>query len=249
MFFPVRRLGLSIFIASFALSEAHAIEDTYEVGSDSVVFSETIHVGTENYRKRIESLGVGAHHFSPAYSAGRDMPFWDRVNEQAPTPEFFLRSLVRVPKHLIWDTPGNMGKTLKDNYIDTWSESDGALAVGSDLLKGIPNTLMVGVNGVWDTATNLYTDLYQPLLGVVILWPLRFATGLLKEPAPAVYTVVDAPVKALWSFALSFRKTLTTLGDQTQKLLNFSYRSVTDPFDISDHAERYWGTGGQSSGD
>jgi hypothetical protein len=199
----VRFAAVTLAVFGLAAVPMHALEDVYEEGSDSRTFTDTINGSAEHYRKRIAELGPVAHHLSPAYSAGRTDAFWDRVNAEAPNPKFVAWSLVRTPKHLVWDTPVHMGVNLKRNYWDTWSQSDGALDVGSDLLTGIPNTMMLAVNGCFDTATSAYTDLYQPVLGGVVLWPLRFVTGLLEEPAPPVYTVLDAVPKTLWSVSLS----------------------------------------------
>lgn len=228
---------------------AAAIEDVYESGAASEKWLEPTTEVSEFYRKRIEGLGPFGHHIAPAYSGGRPLEFWDRVDAEAPTPKFVLWSLLLAPKHIIWDTPINMGVNLKRNYWDTFSQSESGLDIASDLLVGLPNTMMVGVNGFYDAATNLYCDVYQPVLGSVVLWPLRLLTGLLEEPAPGVYVVVDAFPKALWSFLLPVRKVVVTVTDQGQKGLNFFYRTITDPLDVGDHAQRYWGTNGLSSGD
>lgn len=230
-------------------SPAAGVEDVYEQGSASVPFPSTTDPSAEFYRKRIEDLGFFGHHVSPAYRGGRDLDFWDRVDAEAPNPKFVLWSLFRIPKHLIWDTPLNMGGTLKDAYIDTWSESGSGLEIAGDLVTGVPNTMMVGLNGFYDTVSNGYTDVYQTVLGSVVLWPLRLSTMWLEGPAPGVYRVVDVIPKTVWSLALPFRKVLVTAGDQGQKGINFFYRTLTDPLDVADHAHRYWGDGGLSSGD
>jgi hypothetical protein len=228
---------------------AAAMEDVYETGAASEKWLEPTTEASEFYRKRIEGLGPFGHHIAPAYAGGRELSFWERVDAEAPTPSFVLWSLVRAPKHVLWNTPINMGVNLKRNYWDTFSQSESGLGIASDLVFGLPNTLMVGVNGVYDAATNLYADVYQPVLGAVVLWPPRLLTGLLEEPAPGVYVVVDALPKTLWSVLLPVRKVVVTVTDQGQKGLNFSYRTLTHPLHIGDHAERYWGENGLSSGD
>jgi hypothetical protein len=107
---------------------------------------------------------------------------------------------------------------------------------------------MLGVNGIYDSGTNFYTDLYTPVLGgVLILWPTRLLSGLLKDPAPSVYNVVDVIPKTLWSVGLPIRKLMITVGDQVQKGTNFVYRSITGPTEIPEHVERYWPISSQPS--
>ena len=246
-----RTLGALLMVAAalaFA-APAAAMDDVYEAGAASEKWLEPTTEVSEFYRKRIEGLGPFGHHIAPAYAGGRELSFWERVDAEAPAPSFVLWSLVLAPKHVLWDTPINMGVNLKRNYWDTFSQSESGLGIASDLVFGLPNTLMVGVNGVYDGATNVYADVYQPVLGAVVLWPPRLLTGLLEEPAPGVFVVVDALPKTLWSILLPVRKVVVTVTDQSQKGLNFSYRSLTHPLHIGDHAERYWGENGLSSGD
>jgi hypothetical protein len=216
------------------------IEDIYERGGESVRWSEVGEDQPEIYRNWIEEFDFAEQHFSPAYHPSDPSPFWDRVDKQAPAPSFVIHSLWANPKHLIWDTPKNIGLNLKSDYYDTWRESDTGLEIAGDMLLGVPNTAMVAVNGVYDAGTNFWTDVWSPIVyGVPFLWGPRLLTGLTKDWA-GVYEVVDVVPKVLWSVGLPVRKIGLTVADQVQKGTNFVYRTITHPMDVPDHVNRYW---------
>lgn len=211
-------------------SSTWALEDVYERGSAE----------TEMYHPWRPGTSFAEHHFSPFYHPRDPNPFWERVDTERPQVPEVVGDLWRLPKHLVWDTPINMGVNLKRDYYDTWSESQSGLEITSDLVTGLPNTAMVGVNGVYDSVTHFYTDVWTPVLvGGLILTPIRWLSSL-TEPAPGVYRVVDVIPKTLWGVALPVRKVAVTVADEVQKGTNFVYRSITHPTQIPDHAYRYW---------
>ena len=212
------------------------MEDVYERGDHTA----------EWYRNWREGTGFGEHHFSPLYAPNDSNAFWERVDTEVLTPVHVLRNLWVIPKHLVWDTPGNMLGNLKNDYIDTWSESDSGVGIAQDLVFGVPNTAMTGVNGIFDTATNGYTDLWTPVVyGVPFLLLPRWITGLTKG-YPPVYNVIDVIPKTTHSVGLPIRKIGVTLADEVQKGTNFVYRTLTHPMDTGDHADRYYPYPGQT---
>lgn len=209
---------------------AAALEDNYERGT----------VETEMYHPWREGTTFAEHHFSPFYHPNDPNPYWDRVDAERPQVPQVVHDLWSLPKHLIWDTPINMGVNLKDDYYDTWSESESGGQIAQDLITGVPNAAMVGVNGIFDSFTHFYTDVYVPVVpGGLILVPIRWLSSL-TEPAPSVYNVVDVIPKTLWGVALPVRKLATTVADEVQKGTNFVYRTLTNPTQVPDHADRYW---------
>jgi hypothetical protein len=211
-------------------SLAWAVEDLYERGTSDV----------EMYHPWREGTTFAEHHFSPAYHPDDPDAYWDRVDKERPTVHEVVDNLWRLPKHLIWDTPINMGLNLKRDYYDTLRESEDGWEITQDMVFGVPNTAMVGVNGIYDSGTHFYTDVYTTILiGGGILAPTRWLSSL-TEPAPQVYNVVDVIPKTLWGVALPVRKLLVSAADGVQKGTNFIYRSVTNPVGIGDHASRYW---------
>jgi hypothetical protein len=230
MFFTGLNLRRYLPLLLLATSPAWPIEDLYERGTAEV----------EWYHPWREGTNFAEHHFSPFYHPDDPDAFWDRVDKERPTVPQVVHDLWAMPKHLIWDTPINMGLNLKRDYFDTFRESETGLEITQDVVTGIPHTAMVGVNGIYDSVTHFYTDVYTPILvGGLILTPIRWLSSL-TEPAPAVYNVVDIIPKTLWGVALPVRKVLVTGADEVQKGTNFIYRTVTDPVDIADHANRYW---------
>ena len=226
-----------------------ALENLYEIGSPSLPFTDVTPTNssdpdrnnTEVYRRWIEGYRFGEHHFSPAYQPSDPDEFWDRVDKQAPNPSTVIHSLWNNPVHLVWDTPINMGRNLKRTFVDTFNESDSGGEIAHNLVFGLPDTAMVGINGIYDSGTNFYTDVWSPAIASVFIWPPRLLTGLAKDSAPGFYQTVDFIPKALWSVALPVRKLGMTVGDQFQKVTNFTYRTLTHPTQFPDHAKRYWG--------
>jgi len=153
---------------------------------------------------------------------------------------------IGAPRHLLWDTPRNMGVTLRQNYLDTWSQSENGIHIAQDLVFGIPNTMMVMLNGVVDSVDVLHTDVVLPLAGAVALWPPRFLTGLL-EGVPVVHPLLDAIPKAMWGGGMTMRKFIMVVSDQTQKGVNVLYKTIHDPDEIGDHFVMYWGDGKSST--
>lgn len=236
-------------LALGGMDAALAVDDLYEVGSPSLRFTDVTPTNstdpsrnnTEVYRRWIEGYGFGEHHFSPAYHPSDPDEFWDRVDKQAPGPTTIIHSLWNNPVHLVWDTPVNMGRNLKRTFYDTFYESQSGGEIAHDLIFGLPNTAMVGVNGIYDSGTNFYTDVWAPAIGAVFIWPPRWLTGLSKDSAPGFYQAVDFIPKTLWSVALPVRKLGVTVADQAQKGTNFVYRTITHPLQFPEHAQRYWG--------
>ncbi len=243
---------LNLFALVWAISlvsPALAIDDLYEIGSESILFTDVTPTNssdpsrnnTEVYRRWIEGYGFGEHHFSPAHHPSDPDAFWERVDKQAPGPSTVVHSLWNNPVHLVWDTPVNMGKNLKRSMWDTFSESDSGGEIAHDFIFGLPDTAMVGINGIYDSGTNFYTDVWAPAIGSIFIWPPRLLTGLAKNSSPGFYRTIDIIPKTLWSVALPVRKLGVTAADQVQKGTNFVYRTITHPTQFPDHAQRYWG--------
>lgn len=239
-------------LAAFSLlaaSPALALDDLYEQGSASVPYGTPINDSVEFYHQQIAGVDFTTFMFSPAIrgTVVEDPdPFWERVDKQTPSLEFIGQNAIGAPRHLLWDTPRNMAVTLRMNYVDTWSQSDNAIHVAQDLVFGIPNTMMVMLNGVVDSVDVLHTDVVLPLAGAVVLWPPRFLTGLL-EGVPVVYPVLDAIPKAMWGGGMTMRKFIMVVSDQTQKGVNVLYKTIHDPDEIGDHFVMYWGDGKSST--
>ncbi|MCA9417725.1 MAG: hypothetical protein KC917_15715 [Candidatus Omnitrophica bacterium] len=242
-------LLLTMGLVAILANPGFGIEDLYEIGSPSIRFqdvtptntSDPSRNNTEVYRRWIEGYGFGEHHFSPAYHPSDPDEFWDRVDKQAPSPSTVIHSLWNNPVHLVYDTPVNMGVNLKRTFYDTFYESDSGWEVTHDLVFGLPDTAMVGINGIYDSGTNFYTDVWAPVIGGIFIWPPRLLTGLAKDSAPGFYEAVDFIPKTLWSVALPVRKLGVTVGDQVQKGTNFVYRTITHPTQFPAHLQRYWG--------
>jgi hypothetical protein len=235
------RFVLSLLIFGWGSLSSFGIQDTYERGATSDPFPAVTDEDSEFYRQWLEGTDFVEHHFSPGYSGGDPSPFWDRVDKQAPSPSFVFHSLWANPKHLIWDTPINMGYTVKESWFDTWRQSESGWEIAGDMLVGLPNTAMVGINGIYDSGTNFYTDVWTPVLaGGLVLWPTRLLSNLTRG-WEEVYNVVDVVPKTLWAVGLPIRKLGITVADQVQMGGNFVYRSVTHPLTIPDHFDRYWG--------
>jgi hypothetical protein len=241
---------LALTIGSLALP-ANALDDLLEQGSDSRPYEEPLDDSIEHYRQQIKGVDFTTFLFSPSLRGTRTdhmdgRPFWERTDAQMPGFGFIGRSLLAVPRHLLWDTPVAFGKNLKLNYVDTWSESRSGVHIAQDMVFGIPNSAMVLFNGVFDTADTLVTDVAIPVVIHAVGWPIRFLTGL-TEPLGPVYTVVDAPSKLVWGMMLPIRKFNIIVQDQAQKGTNFLYKTIHDPDEIKDFAILYWGNGKSST--
>lgn len=222
-------IALFVLLTGLVSPPVYGIDDLYQWGGQDV----------ENYHRWEVGKSLPESLFSPLYHPNDPDTYWDRVDKETPSMFRVFDQAWNTPRKILWDTPLVFGENLKLNYYDTFKQSTSTGEIARNMLLGLPNSAMLLMNGWYDGVTDFGTDVMIPAVAKSVGAPLRLA-GQLAEPLPSVHSAIDAIPKAFYGVWLPVRKVGTTVTDELQKTVNFAYRSVTNPLQITDHLKRYW---------
>lgn len=193
----------------------------------------------QQYHRRMPETTMTEGFFSPAYHPNSTDPFWSQADKELPTTAQWTSELVQCPKHIVVDAPSSMYRILKSRYVDSIGESNQWEDVAMAYIVGVPDSLAVGVNCVYDAGTDLLTEVVAPVVPGAFLWGTRWMVNL-SGPESSAHRGMDWLPKSMYSIGMPAWKGARGTGDGLQKAVNIPYETISHPLDVADQGVGYY---------